>query len=58
MRIREKFELFAEKARASLGRFPVAFANVALFFILLIVSVWTEELTDDVAKVLQKMKIT
>ena len=52
MKIREKFGLFVGKAKTSLGRFPVAFANVALFFILSLVSVWTEEMNDDIAKML------
>ena len=52
MKICERFGLFAEKAKVSLGRFPVAFANILLFFILLLVSVWTEEMSDDIAKML------
>ncbi|MBQ8759697.1 MAG: DUF4153 domain-containing protein, partial [Clostridia bacterium] len=52
MKLKERIALFSEKAKVSFGRFPVAFANVAVFFLLLMFSAWTEEINDITAKLI------
>jgi len=52
MKIRERFTAFIQKAKSSLGRFPVSFANTFLFFLFTLVSIWSQEMNDDVAKLL------
>ena len=52
MKLRQSIINLKEKTKNSKGRFPVSFANIVMFFILLLFSVWTEELNDNVAKLI------
>ena len=52
MKIKEKFINLKEKTKKSSGRFPVAFVNIAMCFVLLLVCVWTEEMNDVMAKLI------